>query len=154
MPALVRVTKNKRLAGTCVNVGCIPKMLLVYASHYGADFEDAAAYGWTVGPRSFDWARLIENKDHEIKRLNGVYGGILETNHVEIIMARAASSIRTLEVDGAASRRAILVATGGAPFVPPGTARAPSWARWSCSRLVHGGLTIGCHRAASPLLAS
>ena len=120
--ARVAVAENKRLGGTCVNVGCIPKKLLVYASHYGAEFEDAAAYGWTVGPRSFDWARLIENKDREITRLNGVYGGILENNHVEIIMARArVLDPHTVEVDGRrVTARYILVATGGAPFVPPG----------------------------------
>jgi glutathione reductase (NADPH) len=70
--AKVAVAEEKALGGTCVNVGCIPKKLLVYASHYAADFRDAAGFGWTVGPRSIDWAKLIANKDTEIHRLNRV----------------------------------------------------------------------------------
>ncbi|HXX47575.1 MAG TPA: FAD-dependent oxidoreductase, partial [Myxococcota bacterium] len=46
--ARVAIAEERYLGGTCVNVGCIPKKLLVYASHYSDDFEDAAAYGWTV----------------------------------------------------------------------------------------------------------
>ena len=58
--------KNATLGGTCVNVGCIPKKLLVYASHFHDDYEDAVNYGWNVGERRFDWAKLIANKDKEI----------------------------------------------------------------------------------------
>ena len=72
--ARVAIAEERDLGGTCVNVGCIPKKLLVYASHYTEDFEDARAYGWTVGKSSFDWATLIRNKDREIARLNEVYG--------------------------------------------------------------------------------
>ena len=65
--ARVMLAEERYLGGTCVNVGCIPKKLLVYASHFSEDFHDAAAgYGWTVGDRSFDWATLIANKDQEI----------------------------------------------------------------------------------------
>src|SRR5262247_414538 len=87
--ARVAVAEERYLGGTCVNVGCIPKKLLVYASHFSEDFEDAAGYGWTVGERSFDWKRLIENKDREIDRLNGVYRRLLEQSGVEIFDERA-----------------------------------------------------------------
>src|SRR5690242_3113737 len=81
--ARVAVAESRHLGGTCVNLGCIPKKLLVYASHYAEDFEDAAGYGWTVpghgaggdghaGP-SFDWSTFLRNKNKEIERLNGVY---------------------------------------------------------------------------------
>jgi hypothetical protein len=84
-----------------VNVGCIPKKLLVYASHYGTDFGDAAAYGWDLGPRTFDWARLIANKDKEIARLNGIYGNILQTNGVEILNGTArVLDPHTIEIGG------------------------------------------------------
>ena len=68
--AKVAVAEERYLGGTCVNVGCIPKKLLVYAAHYSEDFKDAASYGWTVGQPSVDWAKLIANKDKEINRLN------------------------------------------------------------------------------------
>ena len=120
--ARAAVAEDKRLGGTCVNVGCIPKKLLVYASHYGDAFEDAAAYGWNVPPRTFDWARLIANKDREITRLNGVYRGILERNGVEIVNGTArVLDPHTIEVDGRRiTARYILIATGSLPFVPPG----------------------------------
>ena len=76
--AKVAVAEDRYLGGTCVNVGCVPKKLMVYASHYREDFEEAAGFGWTVGPRSFDWATLVERKNTEINRLNGIYDGLLK----------------------------------------------------------------------------
>src|ERR687891_2943332 len=70
--AKVVVAEERYLGGTCVNVGCIPKKLLVYASHYGEDFNDASGYGWSGSERRVDWAQLIANKNREISRLNGV----------------------------------------------------------------------------------
>src|SRR3970282_1668373 len=83
--AKAAVAEERYLGGTCVNVGCIPKKLLVYASHFSEDFSDAAGYGWTVGERSVDWRKLIANKGREISRLNGVYRGTLSHNGVGII---------------------------------------------------------------------
>ena len=87
--ARVAIAEERYLGGTCVNVGCIPKKLLVYASHYTEDFEDARAYGWTVGKSSFDWATLIRNKDREIARLNEVYRKLLDQSGVKRIEGRA-----------------------------------------------------------------
>mgnify|MGYP002526568440 CR=1 FL=1 len=70
------------IGGTCVNVGCVPKKLLVYASHFGEDFEDSAGFGWTVGERKFDWATLIAHKNDEISRLNGIYQRLLESSEI------------------------------------------------------------------------
>ena len=87
--ARVAVAEERDLGGTCVNVGCIPKKLLVYASHFSSDFEDATAYGWSHPPRSCDWKALIANKDREISRLNGVYAQLLDDAGVERIEGRA-----------------------------------------------------------------
>jgi glutathione reductase (NADPH) len=118
--ARVAVAEERYLGGTCVNVGCIPKKLLVYASHYSEDFEDAAAYGWTVSQRSFDWTPLIENKNREIARLQGVYRELLEQAGVERIEGRACIvDPHTLRVgDRRFNAEHILVATGGWPSVP------------------------------------
>src|SRR5262245_57758078 len=118
--ARVAVVEAGRLGGTCVNVGCIPKKLFVYASHYGEDLADAAAYGWEVGPRGFDFGRLRKNKDAEIARLNGVYARILDEAGVTRIEGRArlvdahtvAVGPRRLTADQ------ILIATGGWPWLP------------------------------------
>ena len=59
--ARVMIAEEYRVGGTCVIRGCVPKKLLVYASRFSDDFEDAAGYGWTVPEPSFDWAKLIAN---------------------------------------------------------------------------------------------
>jgi len=120
MGARVALAEESRLGGTCVNVGCIPKKLLVLASHFHDDFEDARGYGWEVGASSFDWARLIEAKDREIARLNGVYRRILESNGVRILEDRATVvGPHEVRVGGRIVRaRHVLVATGSRPSIP------------------------------------
>ncbi len=118
--ARVAVVEERDLGGTCVNVGCVPKKLFVYAAHFGEDFDDAAGFGWTVGGRDFAWPRLIENKNAEIARLNGVYRDLLEGAGARIIEGRArlldAHTVAVGEDTYTAER--ILVATGGWPAVP------------------------------------
>ena len=67
--AKVGIAEEYKVGGTCVIRGCVPKKLLVYASRFRDDFEDAAGFGWSVSPPSFDWPTLIANKDAEITRL-------------------------------------------------------------------------------------
>jgi glutathione reductase (NADPH) len=128
--ARVAVAEERYLGGTCVNVGCIPKKLLVYASHFAEDFEDAEGFGWSVGERKFDWARLIANKDKEIERLNSVYGRLLDDAGVTRLDGRARVVDRhTVEIDGRTHTAAnLLIATGGWPSMPeiPGIEHAIS----------------------------
>ena len=76
--ARVAIAEDRYLGGTCVNVGCIPKKLFVYASHFSEDFVDARAFGWDVAGAQFNWSRLLENKNREIARLNSVYERLLQ----------------------------------------------------------------------------
>jgi glutathione reductase (NADPH) len=117
--ARVAVAESRRLGGTCVNAGCVPKKLLVYASQFSAAFEDARGFGWTVGTRDFDWGRLIANKDREIGRLNEVYRNLLEDGGVTIIEGRARLIDRhTVDVGGTRyTADTILIASGGRPNV-------------------------------------
>jgi glutathione reductase (NADPH) len=118
--AKVAVAEERYLGGTCVNVGCIPKKLLVYAAHFREDFEDAAGFGWTVGERAVDWRTLIANKDTEIGRLNGVYQKLLESSGVDIIRGRALiADPHTVVVDeNRYTANYILIATGSWPVLP------------------------------------
>ena len=75
------VAEERYLGGTCVNVGCIPKKLLVYASELRHEVEDMAGFGWMVGEQTHDWKALIRNKDAEIGRLNGIYARL----HAEFV---------------------------------------------------------------------
>ena len=118
--AKVAIAEERHLGGTCVNVGCIPKKLFVYGSHFPEDFEDGAAYGWTTTLDRFDWPTLRDNKTREIERLNGVYRDLLEGSGAEIIHERA-----TLVNDHAlmvgnetVTAENILIATGSRASVP------------------------------------
>ena len=126
--AKVAIAEERYLGGTCVNVGCIPKKLLVYAAHFREDFEDAAGFGWTVGERRVDWNRLIANKNTEIQRLNGVYRRLLEAAGVLIIDGRAQIlDPQTVAVGERRYRaRYILIGTGSWPTIPdiPGAEHA------------------------------
>ena len=117
--ANVAIAEMARMGGTCVNVGCIPKKLFVYGSHFAYDLRDAAGYGWSTRP-SFDWTTLRNNKDSEIARLNGIYQSLLERAGVQVIAGRARLlDAHTVEIDGAThSAERILIATGGKPIVP------------------------------------
>lgn len=128
--AKVAVAESRYLGGTCVNVGCVPKKLLVYGAHYAEDFEQASAYGWTAGEASFDWATLIANKDQEINRLNGIYRNLLINSGVTLHEGHARlTGPHEVEINGQRhTARHILIATGGWPVIPdiPGREHAIS----------------------------
>jgi len=118
--ARVAVAEESRLGGTCVNLGCIPKKLLVYAAQLGRELADSAGFGWTTGEGRLDWPALIRNKNREIERLNGVYRRLLENAGAQILEGRARIVDRhTVEVDGTRyTSRFLLVATGSRPILP------------------------------------
>lgn len=118
--ARVAVAEDKYLGGTCVNVGCVPKKLYVYASEFGKAFEDARGFGWDSETPPFNWATLRDNKKSEISRLNAIYRNLLRDASVEIIEGRASIvDAHTVAVGGRQySAKKILIATGGWPHIP------------------------------------
>ncbi|MGH6677100.1 MAG: FAD-dependent oxidoreductase, partial [Xanthobacteraceae bacterium] len=116
--ARVMLAEEYRLGGTCVIRGCVPKKLLVYASRFSGEFEDAAGYGWILSQPSFDWPTLIANKDKEIARLEGAYTATLDKAGVRVVKTRATLvNAHTVQLaDGDRVRAAyILISTGGTP---------------------------------------
>jgi len=116
--ARVMVAEEYRLGGTCVIRGCVPKKLLVYASRFHAEFEEAAGYGWTVPQSSFDWTTLIANKDREIARLEAAYGATLAKAGVKVVKSRAMLiDLHTVQLSDGPQVRAdyVLIATGATP---------------------------------------
>ena len=118
--ARVMVAEEYRVGGTCVIRGCVPKKLLVYASRFHDEFEDAAGYGWSLDAPVFDWARLIANKDREIARLEAAYVATLERAKVALARSRAviedAHTVRLLATGETVRVATILIATGAAPY--------------------------------------
>ncbi|RWU19206.1 glutathione-disulfide reductase [Pseudomonas alkylphenolica] len=118
--AKVAVAESRYLGGTCVNVGCVPKKLLVYGAHFSDDFEQAAGFGWSLEDAQFDWGQLIANKNREIERLNGIYRNLLVNSGVTLLEGHAKCvGANEVEVDGQRySAQHILIATGGWPQIP------------------------------------
>ncbi len=121
--ARVMIAEEFRVGGTCVIRGCVPKKLLVYASRFSHEFEDAAGFGWTVPSEpTFSWPTLIANKDREIDRLEAAYISTLERYKVQIVRARAVlEDAHTVRLSTGAKVRAetVLIATGGWPHMGP-----------------------------------
>ncbi|WP_048439483.1 glutathione-disulfide reductase [Caenimonas sp. SL110] len=122
--AHVVVAEAAALGGTCVNVGCVPKKLYSYASHFADDFADAAGFGWEVPAPRFNWPTLKKNRATEITRLNGIYRNLLTGSGATIVSGWAqfvdAHTVQVQSSEGVETFRArnILIATGGTPVMP------------------------------------
>lgn len=118
--ARVAIAEDRYMGGTCVNVGCVPKKLYVYASEFGKAFDDAREFGWDSGERRFEWSTLRDNKKTEIARLNAIYRNMLDGANATLIDGRArivdANTVAVGEKHYTAKK--ILIATGGWPYKP------------------------------------
>src|ERR1700756_486738 len=119
--AKVAIVEESRIGGTCVLRGCVPKKLLVYGAQFSDAFADAAGFGWTVPPPSFDWPSLISAKNTELDRLEQIYRTMLKNGKVELIEGHGmVTDPHTVEVNGRTyTADKIMVATGGGPPRPP-----------------------------------
>jgi glutathione reductase (NADPH) len=115
--ARVAVAEDRYMGGTCVNVGCVPKKLYVYASEFSHSFEDAREFGWDSEVPNFNWATLRDNKKQEISRLNAIYDNLLAGVDAEVVNGRASIvDAHTVAVNGQHyTAEKILVSTGGWP---------------------------------------
>ena len=119
--AKVAIAEEYRVGGTCVIRGCVPKKLLVYASRFADDFEDARGFGWTVAEPTFDWPTLVAAKDKEIARLEAAYLSALGKAGVELIGERATvigpNAVQLAKSGRTITAGKILIATGGTPWL-------------------------------------
>ncbi|MEB3280789.1 MAG: glutathione-disulfide reductase [Lyngbya sp.] len=115
--AKVAIAENDLVGGTCVIRGCVPKKLMVYASHFSHTYKDALGYGWSEVEPSFDWKKLVDVVDKEVRRLSELHISFLEKAEVELIRGYAKFiDPHTLEVgDRKVTADKILIATGGHP---------------------------------------
>jgi len=119
--ARVGICEGSLVGGTCVIRGCVPKKIMVYASEFAEIFDSVDNFGWSInGDISFDWKTLINNKDKEINRLNGIYKNMLKNSNVNLIDGFASFiDENTVEINGKrVTADKFLIATGGKPFIP------------------------------------
>ena len=118
--ARVAIAEDRYMGGTCVNVGCVPKKLYVYAAQFGKGFDDARGFGWDSRQPRFNWATLRDNKKTEIARLNTIYRKMLDGAGAQLIDGRAriidAHTVAVGEERYTADK--LLIATGGWPHTP------------------------------------
>lgn len=116
--AKVMVAEEYRMGGTCVIRGCVPKKLMVYASHVRHDIDDAAGFGWSIPSATFDWPTFIRAKDKEIARLEAAYATNVEKAGAKVVKTRAVFEDAHTLLLGTGERvtaKHVLIATGGAP---------------------------------------
>ena len=118
--AKVAIAEYDLVGGTCVIRGCVPKKLMVYASHFPSLFESAAGYGWKVGDTKLNWSHFITSINNEVNRLSALHINFLKRAGVELIQSRARlMDEHTIEVDGRkVTADKILIAVGGRPKKP------------------------------------
>lgn len=119
--AKVALVERDRLGGTCVNRGCIPKKLLMYASQYRHAFDLAEAFGWTAGEARFDMSRWQDAKSAELDRLESIYRGLLGDTKVAVFrgLAEIVDLHRVQVGNQALTYERLLIATGSRPAVAP-----------------------------------
>ena len=116
--ARVAIAEERFWGGTCVNVGCVPKKLMVMASEYGNAVIDSHGFGWNTRPGTHDWASLIAAKDAEISRLNGIYQRLMANCTAFEARARFIDP-HSIEVGGKrVTAERIVIAVGGRPIAP------------------------------------
>ncbi|KAF0186256.1 MAG: glutathione reductase (NADPH) [Hyphomonadaceae bacterium] len=120
--AKVAIAEEYRIGGTCVIRGCVPKKFLVYASHFAHEIAVIApSYGWNIGEISLDWPKLRNNIEAEVSRLSAIYSRNLNNSGVAIFEERAEIAgphLVRLASGREICAKYILVASGGAPFIP------------------------------------
>lgn len=130
----VVLIESKKLGGTCVNVGCVPKKVMWSASHIAGSVSHAREYGFDVDPelsKTFNWGSFKVKRDEYVQRLNGIYGRNLEREGVEYVFGKARfadekiDGKHTVEVtlnEGGAKKLYtadhVCVAAGGTPRIP------------------------------------
>jgi glutathione reductase (NADPH) len=118
--AKVGIAEFDRLGGTCVNRGCVPKKLMVYASHFPELFSDAKGYGWSAVQSSLDWEKMITTVNNEVIRLNGIYQKMLDNSKVEVFQGygKLVDAHTILVGDRQLTADKILIAVGAHPIKP------------------------------------
>ena len=119
--AKAAVIEEKKLGGTCVNLGCVPKKIMWYGAQIAESIDKYGPdYGFTSTGSEFDYATLRKNREAYIDRARSSYGGSFKRNGVDLIEGRAEFvDAHTVSVNGELIRaKHIVIATGAHPHIP------------------------------------
>ncbi len=116
----VAIAEQQDLGGCCVNRGCIPKKLMVYASDFAATLREAGDYQWESCSSHFHWQQFREKRDRELQRLRQVQQQALQQAGVQLLKGHTQFiDAHTLDVEGQKyTTNYVLIAVGGKPIKP------------------------------------
>ena len=117
----VAIIESRRLGGTCVNNGCVPKKVMWYAASLAHAVDDAQSFGIPASRSRTDWQALASARDGYVRDISTYWDGYVIDRGIDIIQGRARFvDAGTVDVDGIRyTARHIVVATGSEPVVPP-----------------------------------
>lgn len=118
--AEVAIAEGDLVGGTCVIRGCVPKKLMVYASHFSHFPHEAAGYGWDIPTCQLDWDKLRDAIQTEVSRLNQFHIDLLEKSKVELIsgFAKFVDAHTVAIGDRKFTAERILISVGGESIKP------------------------------------
>jgi glutathione reductase (NADPH) len=110
----------RRLGGTCVNVGCVPKKIMYNAAHCAEALRDARDYGFELELRGLDFGKLKAGRDAYVRRLNEIYARNLELDGVTHLehFGRFLDAHTVQAGPERVGAEHVLIATGGRPRLP------------------------------------
>ncbi|KUJ71239.1 glutathione-disulfide reductase [Thiomicrospira sp. WB1] len=120
------VVEAKKMGGTCVNVGCVPKKVMWFGSHIAEALRDAPDFGFHVEQKGFDWGKLVEQRETLIGNITEWYAGYFDELGIDVLEGWGRFvDAHTIEVDGRHfTAETIVVAPGGKPLIPNETENA------------------------------
>ena len=115
--ARVAIAEASHLGGTCANLGCIPKKLMVYAADFARYADASKGYGWSGDRPQFDWAKFVKARDQAMAQFRQSHERSLTQKGIRLICDRAMLiDAHTVEVaDQKITADKILLAVGSHP---------------------------------------
>ena len=120
--AKVALVEKNKMGGDCLNTGCVPSKALIRSARMLSYFKRAEEFGIRRTEADFDFADVMD-------RVHRIIGKIEPHDSVERYTSLGVDVIQgaakivspwTVEVDGrTVTTRAVVVATGSSPLVPP-----------------------------------
>ena len=120
------VVEAKKLGGTCVNIGCVPKKVMWFGAHIAEAIRDAGDYGFDISQNGFSWEKLVKNREQYIANITTWYDGYMSDKGVDVLQGWGSFvDAHTVDVDGQQyTAETIVIAPGAYPTIPNETENA------------------------------
>ncbi|MFC2950886.1 dihydrolipoyl dehydrogenase [Marinicaulis aureus] len=125
--AIIEKRDNKKLGGTCLNVGCIPSKALLHASQlYEIAEKDFASLGIETGGLKLDLKQMLKQKDDAVEGLTKGVEFLMKKNKADVyfgsgeILSATRVLVSGADGDKKLETKNIIIATGSEVTPLPG----------------------------------